>query len=79
MRVLITAAYRRRQQEPLGLQDLVRAAQLPRQVAPVPGDQDLGARVWTRPGVSFRLYTFNTQDDLFQIHYKIHIFEVFQD
>ena len=57
MRLLITAAYRRREQEPLGLQDLVRAAQLPRQVAPVPGDQDLGARVWTRPGVSC-LYTF---------------------
>ena len=52
MRLVITAEDRRRQQEPLGLQDLVRAAQLPRQVAPVPGDQDLGASVWTRPGVS---------------------------
>ena len=52
MRLVITAEDRRRQQEPLGLQDLVRAAQLPRQVAPVPGDQDLGARVWTGPGVS---------------------------
>ena len=53
MRVLITAAYRRRQQEPLGLQDMVRAAQLPRQVAPVPGNQDIGARVWIGPGVSY--------------------------
>ena len=52
IRLLITAAYRRRQQEPLGLQDLVWAAQLPRQVAPVPGDQDLGARVWPGPCVS---------------------------
>ena len=52
IRLLITAAYRRWQQEPLGLQDLVWAAQLPRQVAPVPGDQDLGTRVWPGPCVS---------------------------
>ena len=53
-RVLV-AEDRGRQQEPLGLPQLVGAALLPRQVAPVPGDQDLGARVWPGPGVSRHL------------------------
>ena len=43
---------RGRREESVGLQVLVRAAFLPREVAAVPRDPDLRPRVWTGPSVS---------------------------
>ena len=60
-RVLV-AEDRGRQQEPLGLPQLVRAALLPRQVAPVPGDPHQRPRLRPRPRVSTEYqYTENTR------------------